>query len=139
MNKAYTVLLSAAAGAAFVGYITPKQIEIRAPQVTAAPLVAQAPRTTEEALANARDVLARAKAIVDANKYGCTVNLAQYQGVKTGMTYAQVSALLGCDGTETAQSPAQTLYMWRGNDLGASLNIAVTSGKVTSKAQFGLK
>jgi hypothetical protein len=61
MNKAYTILLSAAAGAAFVAYITPKQIEVRTPAAQAAVVAAtvqpKAP-SVEEALAAAAKLIA---------------------------------------------------------------------------------
>jgi uncharacterized NAD(P)/FAD-binding protein YdhS len=62
MNKAYIALMSAAAGAAFVGYITPKQIEVRTPAAQAAVVAATNPApkapSVEEALAAAAKLIA---------------------------------------------------------------------------------
>ena len=55
----------------------------------------------------------------------------------------EVVALLGGEGTllsdtEIAGSKAQ-IYTWKGTSLGANANVTFSDGKVTSKAQFGLK
>lgn len=71
------------------------------------------------------------------------ISMEQYNSIETGMTYDEVVALLGGEGTllsdtEIAGSKAQ-IYTWKGTSLGANANVTFSDGKVTSKAQFGLK
>lgn len=71
------------------------------------------------------------------------ITMEQYNAVQTGMSYDEVVAILGGEGsllsdTEIAGSKSQ-IYMWNGNSFGANANITFSDGKVISKAQVGLQ
>lgn len=74
---------------------------------------------------------------------GVEITMDQYNSVETGMTYDEVVALLGGDGTllsdtELAGSTSQ-IYMWEGSSVGSNANITFSDGKVMAKAQYGLE
>lgn len=74
---------------------------------------------------------------------GVEITIDQYNSIETGMTYDEVVALLGGEGTllsdtELAGSTSQ-IYMWEGTSLGANANITFSDGKVVAKAQYGLE
>lgn len=74
---------------------------------------------------------------------GVEITMDQYNSIETGMTYDEVVALLGGEGTllsdtELAGSTSQ-IYMWEGTSLGANANITFSDGKVVAKAQYGLE
>jgi hypothetical protein len=51
----------------------------------------------------------------------CLVTMAQYQQLRTGMSEAQVVAILGCDGTGLESSDGRTLVLvWDGTRRGAA-------------------
>lgn len=70
------------------------------------------------------------------------VTLANYNRLKTGMSYAEVSAILG-EGTEMSRSEiadyVTVMYSWDGDGFGANMNAMFQNGKLVQKAQFGLK
>ena len=70
------------------------------------------------------------------------ITLEQYNSIETGMTYDDVVALLGGEGslisdTELAGSTSQ-IYMWKGKSIGSNANVTFSDGKVMAKAQTGL-
>ena len=69
----------------------------------------------------------------------CIVSFAQYQALKIGMSYVQVSKVLGCDGIETAHMSFNTvLYDWPGR-AGGFITATFQNGRLLSKTQVGLK
>ena len=73
----------------------------------------------------------------------CTVSAAQYQKLETGMSYAKVVAILGCDGDEMSSagngSSKVVSYMWSGNGGTISnLVVLINQGKVMAKSKSGL-
>ena len=92
----------------------------------------------------------------------CLVTMAQYQQLRTGMSEAQVVAILGCDGTGLESSDGILVLLWDGTQRGrAAINIKPSvdgtlvlswgdtqhgglavvfqDGKLTQKTQSGLK
>jgi hypothetical protein len=93
----------------------------------------------------------------------CLVTMAQYQQLRTGMSEAQVVAILGCDGTGLESSDGKLLVLlWDGTQRGgAAINMKPSAdgtfvlswdgthagglaavfqdGKLTQKTQSGLK
>lgn len=72
------------------------------------------------------------------------LNLEKFNKIQTGMTYQQVVDIIGEDGTVLSESEIAniktTIYSWYGEgSIGANANVTFQNGKVTSKAQFGLK
>ena len=72
------------------------------------------------------------------------LNLEKFNKIETGMTYAQVVEIIGEEGTVLSESEIAniktTIYSWYGEgSIGANANITFQNGKVTAKAQFGLK
>lgn len=72
---------------------------------------------------------------------------AAYDRMSTGMTYKQVTAILGCEGEEISSTEMAgfktVMYMWTGSGLagmsGANMNAMFQNNKLVSKAQMGLK
>ena len=50
----------------------------------------------------------------------CLVTMAQYQQLRTGMSEAQVVAILGCDGTGIGSSVGTLVLLWDGTRRGAA-------------------
>ena len=72
------------------------------------------------------------------------LNYEKFNKIQTGMTYQQVVDIIGEDGTVLSESEIAniktTIYSWYGEgSIGANANVTFQNGKVTSKAQFGLK
>ena len=71
------------------------------------------------------------------------ITIEQYNSVETGMTYDEVVALFGGEGSLLSESDVAgytaKIYMWEGSSLGANANITFSDGKVVAKAQTGLK
>lgn len=72
------------------------------------------------------------------------LNLEKFNKIETGMTYKEVVEIIGEEGTVLSESEIgnikTTIYSWYGEGtIGANANVTFQKGKVTSKAQFGLK
>lgn len=72
------------------------------------------------------------------------VNLANFNRIQNGMTYEEVVAILGEEGTvlsETDIAGIKTvMYQWFGTgSLGANMNAMFQNGAMIQKSQFGLK
>lgn len=70
------------------------------------------------------------------------ITMDQYNSIETGMSYDEVVALLGGEGTllsdtEIAGSTSQ-IYMWEGTSLGSNADVTFLDGKVAAKAQTEL-
>ncbi len=71
----------------------------------------------------------------------------KYNKIQNNMSYAQVKAIMGFDGTEQASANASAvgvtvndkIYNWEGEYPGASMSVTFQNDKVVSKAQAGLK
>ena len=76
-----------------------------------------------------------------------TISLAEFNHIKTGMTYDEVVQIIGSTGTLLSESGGNlgpeyytALWMWEGEgSLGANANVMFQGGGVISKAQFGLE
>ncbi len=71
------------------------------------------------------------------------ITLEKYNQVKAGMTYDQVFAILKVHGEELSRvsipgTPETVLFAWKNWD-GTNMNVTFQGGKVTTKAQFGLR
>lgn len=75
------------------------------------------------------------------------ITLEEFNRIETGMTYEQVTDIIGGEGTVLSEADITgnpeyktTIYTWEGSgSLGANANVTFQGGKVVSKAQFGLK
>ena len=71
-----------------------------------------------------------------------SVTLENYKKVEMDMTKAEVFKLLG-EGKETAKASqgklVVTSYSWTSGHFGANCSVMFQNGKVTNKAQIGLK
>ena len=71
------------------------------------------------------------------------VSLAEFNKVTTGMSYAQVSQILGSGGTENSRTDiggsTTVMYTWQGSGFASNMNAMFQDDKLVSKAQFGLK
>ena len=76
-----------------------------------------------------------------------TISLEEFNKIETGMTYEEVCAIIGGEGTLSSSVDMgigaeykTEIYQWTGHgSLGANANVTFQGGKVMSKAQFGLK
>lgn len=71
------------------------------------------------------------------------VTLANFERVKTGMTYAQVSEIFGAPGDLSMETDIvgtkMEIYSWRAATGFGNATISFRDGRVASKAQFGLE
>lgn len=72
------------------------------------------------------------------------ITLANYNQIQNGMTYNQVVEILGRHGVESSQAAGEgvavSLITWEVPDgLGSNMNITFQNGRVTGKAQLGLR
>lgn len=72
------------------------------------------------------------------------LNLEKFNKIETGMTYKQVVEIIGEEGTVLSEAEIANIktviYSWYGEgNIGANANVTFQNGKVTAKAQFGLK
>lgn len=69
--------------------------------------------------------------------------LAGFNQVTPGMSYAQVSQILGSGGTENSRTDVggttTVMYTWQGSSFASNMNAMFQGDKLVSKAQFGLK
>ena len=76
-----------------------------------------------------------------------SISLEEFNKIKTGMTYEEVCAIIGGEGTLSSSVDVgigaeykTEIYQWTGHgSLGANANVTFQGGKVISKAQIGLK
>lgn len=68
--------------------------------------------------------------------------MAKYNQVEVGMTYAAVVGIMGAEGSESSRygtGENETIfYIWRGAGI-SNMSAAFTGGRLTNKAQLGLK
>jgi hypothetical protein len=69
------------------------------------------------------------------------VTMAEYQQVSDGMSYAEVTAIIGSPGQELSSSNvagySTVMYMWS-NAGGSNMNAMFQNDKLVNKAQMGL-
>ena len=67
----------------------------------------------------------------------------EFNKIETGMTYNEVKKIIGSSGELTSKVEGVVvieMYTWYGNGTaGSNANVTFQDGKVTGKAQFGLK
>lgn len=76
-----------------------------------------------------------------------TISLAEFDQIKTGMSYDEVVKIVGGLGQILSQADlglgseyASVMYMWEGEGMvGANANVMFQGGEVVSKSQFGLE
>lgn len=71
-----------------------------------------------------------------------TITMAEYSKITAGMTYQQVVAIVGCEGTAgapvTSNGVTATVYTWVGTTNGATARVAFVNGVVTDMTQTNL-
>jgi ribosomal protein L37E len=71
------------------------------------------------------------------------VTMANFNKIKTGMTYSEVVKILGSEGevmSENEMAGYKTeMYQWQGDSFVSNMNAMFQNRKLISKAQFGLK
>lgn len=74
---------------------------------------------------------------------GPGVTLSQFTEIKDGMTYAEVSALLGSPGVEQSSNNIAgmktIMYAWDGKSGLGNMNAMFQNDKLIQKSQFGLE
>jgi len=75
---------------------------------------------------------------------GSGVNMTNYNRIKTGMSYDEVVAILGEQGTEMSSNDIggykNVMYMWKAGGFSVgNMNAMFQNGGLIQKAQFGLK
>ena len=75
-----------------------------------------------------------------------TITMEEFESIKTGMSYEEVCEIIGSEGellsevdTGIGEEYHTVMYAWKGDAVGANANVTFQGGKVTAKAQFGLK
>jgi hypothetical protein len=70
------------------------------------------------------------------------VTLSEYERVSNGMTYTEVTAIIGASGQELSRSDiagfSSVMYSWS-NANGSNMNAMFQNGRLVNKAQFGLR
>ncbi len=73
-----------------------------------------------------------------------TISLSEYNCIENGMTYEQVVAIVGGEGTVLSETNSQELgihtimYYYDGIQLGANANFTFQNNELITKAQMGL-
>lgn len=71
------------------------------------------------------------------------VTLANYNKLQDGMSYSQVTGILGKQGTEVSSNNIMgtktVMYQWEGDGWASNMNAMFQNGKLISKSQLGLK
>ncbi len=66
----------------------------------------------------------------------------EFDSIETGMTYDEVVAIIGEDGTNISESEVAgintVIYEWTSSEIWGNANITFQNGKVVNKAQFGV-
>ena len=79
---------------------------------------------------------------IEAGTYGAVVTMADFERIRTGMTYPQVTSIIGNDGVNIGQSRVAgyeaSSYTWKNRD-GSNLIAIFQDGRLVNKAQFGLR
>jgi Domain of Unknown Function with PDB structure (DUF3862) len=74
-----------------------------------------------------------------------TISKAEFDAIKTGMTYEEVVEIIGSEGevrSETGEAGSEfhtIMYSWDGEGIGANASLMFQGGKLQSKSQFGLE
>lgn len=73
----------------------------------------------------------------------CRATKAHYDALKSGMSYNQAVAVIGCEGEEMSRSEMSGfvtfMVMWNGTSMGGNMNAMFQNDALINKAQFGLK
>ena len=74
----------------------------------------------------------------------CAVSAAQFAQLRVGMTYAEVIAVIGCEGDvmvdQSAGRPPTMMYGWQGHGIpGANMNAMLQDDRLVMKTQFGIR
>ena len=81
--------------------------------------------------------------LAHAQQAGCKVTLSQYNQLQPGISYEQAVAVLGCEGKNPVFSQlaphTYASYGWDGGAPDSSVRLTFRSGKLTEKAQSGLR
>ena len=71
------------------------------------------------------------------------VTMEKFTAIQEGMTYKEVSTILGSEGTISSSSEIAgiktVLYTWKGTRFGANMNAMFQNDRMVSKAQFNLE
>ena len=66
----------------------------------------------------------------------------EFDSIETGMSYDEVVAIIGEDGTNISESEVAgintVIYEWTSSEIWGNANITFQNGKVVNKAQFGV-
>ncbi len=73
----------------------------------------------------------------------CYITLAEFNEIKTGMSYEEVKNIVGCEGTVVSDTEVMgtkmTIYSWYGKDGISNANVNINNGELVNKTQVGLK
>jgi hypothetical protein len=75
----------------------------------------------------------------------CVATLAEFNALRSGMSYTQAVRVLGCPGQEISRVdipglPTTVMYSWEGSGMwGANMNATFQADALVQKAQLGLK
>ncbi len=104
--------------------------------------LASAPHKSAPSSAAASSASASSEAASDKAE-AATITKAEFDQIKTGMTYAQVVKIVGGEGSLLSESEVggikTAMYMWYGEDGISNANIMVQNNKLVSKTQIGLE
>lgn len=75
------------------------------------------------------------------SRWGEVITLQEYSRIETGMTYAEVVAVIGAHGEEVSSNDIggtkTIMYVWK-NSFGPNANVMFQNDMVIQKSQFGL-
>lgn len=98
-----------------------------------------APSTSQESAVVPMSQAEAAAVVAESEK----ATKAEYDQLKTGMSYEEAALILGSDGEELSSNELggykTVMYKWKGNGLGANMNATFQNDKLVSKAQMGLQ
>ncbi len=101
-------------------------------------VVLQSQKTLSDTLNNAVDTFNDSMSVDNESTTKITID--KFNQIQTGMTYEEVVAIIGEEGTVSSESSfgdsSMKIYSWS-NGI-ANATISFTNGKVSAKSQFGL-
>ncbi|MDT2262338.1 DUF3862 domain-containing protein [Paenibacillus larvae] len=109
------------------------------------PAASEAPKASETPKASEAPKASETPKASEAPKTEGTITKEMFDKIQNGMKYEEVKDMIGSEGELSMESGEKgsefhmATYIWKGSDIGSNGTFTFQGGKLTSKAQIGLK